>query len=273
MFEYINNLWSSVMLLVYELLGQLPSEDFSEVWQLCLNINSAITGTAVALTIIFFFAGLFKTISSIAEFKRPELAVKVLIRLVLTQHVVTWCSSYMLQIFKISVDLINSVFLTYEIDAYTVFSSAGDVDIDIFGNISSFITAPFLSIFFMIVFIASLVMAVQILVAVGTRMIKICMYTAIAPIPLSTFAGESTAMIGRNFTKSFFSVCLEGVVIAVATAVFFILLVQDPLTGVLSFMKDTILEGASRMIMILIYAMMYLGIIRGGDRLVKEFIG
>ena len=38
------------------------------------------------------------------------------------------------------------------------------------------------------------------------------MYAAIAPIPLSTFAGEPTSSVGKNFIRSYAGVCLQGVV-------------------------------------------------------------
>ena len=50
---------------------------------------------------------------------------------------------------------------------------------------------------------------VMILTVYG-RMFKIYMYTAIAPIPISSFAGEPTQSIGKNFLRSYVGVCLEG---------------------------------------------------------------
>ena len=46
------------------------------------------------------------------------------------------------------------------------------------------------------------------------------LYTAIAPIPLSTFAGEPSGNIGKNFLRSYAGVCLEGAVIALACIIF-----------------------------------------------------
>ncbi len=40
------------------------------------------------------------------------------------------------------------------------------------------------------------------------------MYTAIAPIPISTFAGEPSQSVGKNFIKSYAGVCLDGAIIA-----------------------------------------------------------
>ena len=43
------------------------------------------------------------------------------------------------------------------------------------------------------------------------RMFSLWMYAAIAPIPLSTFVGEPTSSVGKNFIRSYAGVCLQGV--------------------------------------------------------------
>ena len=64
------------------------------------------------------------------------------------------------------------------------------------------------------------VMAIVILISCFGRLFKMFMYVAISPIPLSTFAGEPTQSIGKGFLKSFAGVCMEGVVILLACAVY-----------------------------------------------------
>ena len=60
---------------------------------------------------------------------------------------------------------------------------------------------------------------VMILTVYG-RMFSLWMYAAIAPIPLSSFAGEPTSNVGKNFLRSYAGVCLQGVVIALACIIF-----------------------------------------------------
>ncbi len=52
------------------------------------------------------------------------------------------------------------------------------------------------------------------------RFFKIYLYTALAPIPLSTFAGEPTSQVGKSFLKVFCAVCLEGAIIVIACIIF-----------------------------------------------------
>ena len=36
------------------------------------------------------------------------------------------------------------------------------------------------------------------------------LYTALVPVPLSSFLGEGTSQMGKAFIKSYVGVCLEG---------------------------------------------------------------
>ena len=54
------------------------------------------------------------------------------------------------------------------------------------------------------------------------------LYTAIAPIPMSTFAGETTSNVGKNFLRSYAGVCLEGAIIALACIIFSVMAASPP---------------------------------------------
>ena len=96
------------------------------------------------------------------------------------------------------------------------------------------------------------------------------MYTAIAPIPLSTFAGEPTQSIGKSFLKSYASVCLEGAVIVLACVIFSAFASSPPVVD----------AGAAAATMVwsyigeLIFNMLVLvGSVKMADRVVREMMG
>ena len=53
------------------------------------------------------------------------------------------------------------------------------------------------------------VLSFTMILTVYGRMFSLWMYAAIAPIPLSTFAGEPTSSVGKNFILSYAGVCLQ----------------------------------------------------------------
>lgn len=96
------------------------------------------------------------------------------------------------------------------------------------------------------------------------------MYTALAPVPLSAFAGEPTQNIGKSFLKSYASVCLEGAIIVLACIIFSVFAssppVVDPNAAPASMVWSYIGE--------LIFNMLILvGAVKMADRLVKEMMG
>ena len=99
---------------------------------------------------------------------------------------------------------------------------------------------------------------------------KMYMYTAIAPVPLSTFAGEPTQNIGKSFLKSYASVCMEGAIIVLACIIFSVFASSPPVV-------DTSATAASMVwsyIGELIFNMLILvGAVKMADRLVKEMMG
>ena len=114
------------------------------------------------------------------------------------------------------------------------------------------------------------VLSFILILTVYGRFFKLYMYTAIAPIPLASFAGETTQNIGKSFLKSYIAVCLEGAIIVLACIIFSAFATSPPVI-------DT---GAEAVNMVwkyvgeLIFNMLVLvGTIRLSDRIVREMMG
>jgi hypothetical protein len=102
------------------------------------------------------------------------------------------------------------------------------------------------------------------------RFFKLYMYTALAPIPLSTFAGEPSQSVGKTFLKSFCAVCLEGAVIVLACIIFSLFAVSPP----------TVDADAAAVTMVwsyigeLVFNMLVLvGAVKMADRIIREMMG
>jgi hypothetical protein len=96
-------------------------------------------------------------------------------------------------------------------------------------------------------------------------------YTAIAPLPLSTFAGGVTSQTGRQFIKSYIGVCMEGAIIVLACIIFNAYMGSDAMGLV-----DSNAEGYTLVLGYLvevIFSMFILvGLVKGADRIVKEML-
>lgn len=103
------------------------------------------------------------------------------------------------------------------------------------------------------------------------RMFKLYMYTAIAPIPIATFAGEPTQNIGKNFVRSYAGVCMEGAIIALACIIFSVFAASPPAIADSSLSAVNIVWNY---VAELIFNLLVLvGAIKAADRIVKEIMG
>jgi len=96
------------------------------------------------------------------------------------------------------------------------------------------------------------------------------LYTAIAPVPLSSFAGEPSAQIGKSFLKSYAAVCLEGAIIVLGCIIFSLFAASPPVV-------DTTAKAVTQVwsyVGELIFNMLVLvGTIKMADHVVKEMMG
>lgn len=115
-----------------------------------------------------------------------------------------------------------------------------------------------------------IVLSFVMILTVYARLFKLYMYTAIAPIPLSTFAGETTSHVGKNFLRSYAGVCLEGAIIALACVIFSIMAASPPavdadvsaVTAVWSYIGELVFN-----------LLVLVGAVKMSDRIVKEIMG
>ena len=108
------------------------------------------------------------------------------------------------------------------------------------------------------------------IMSVYGRFFRLFLYTAIAPIPLSSFAGEPSQNIGRSFLKSYAAVCLEGAIVILACIIFSLFAssppVVDPNAAAVTMVWSYIGE--------LIFNMLVLvGAVKMSDRVVREMMG
>ena len=102
------------------------------------------------------------------------------------------------------------------------------------------------------------------------RFFKMYLYTAIAPVPLSTLSGEPTQQIGKSFIKGYTAVCLEGAIIVLACIIFSFLSSSPPSV-------DASLPAINQVwsyVGELVFNMLIMvGTVKASDRVVREMMG
>lgn len=261
--------WNSKLLEIWSLITETP-ETFKDgtIWHVIQNIYDGMQAIGLALLVLFFVVGVMKTAGSITEIKRPEHAVKLLIRFVLAKTVITYGMELMLSIFKISQGIVVKIIDIAKLSKITN-TELPDVISKSIEKVSFFESIP-LWIVTLIGGLVVIVLSFIMIMTVYGRFFKLYLYTAIAPIPLSTFAGEPTSHVGKSFLKSYTAVCLEGAVIVLACVIFSVFASTSPVID-----KDTpIVTQVWKYIGELIFNMLVLvGTIKMSDRVVREMMG
>ena len=238
------------------------------IWNVIVNIHGALQAIGLGLLVLFFVVGVMKTCGSFAEVKKPEHALKLFIRFVLAKGVVTYGLELMMAIFKIIQGVVSTIMSSAGLGEATQ-ATLPQAMIDAINACGFFESIPLWAVTLIGGLFVTVISFIMILSVYG-RFFKLYLYTAIAPIPLSTFEGEPTQSVGKNFLKSYCSVCLEGAIIVLACVIFSLFASSPP----------TVDTNAAAVTMVwkyigeLIFNMLVLvGTIKASDRIVREMMG
>ena len=261
--------WNSKLAEIWSLVTTTP-ETFKggAIWNVIKGIYNSMQGIGLGLLVLFFLVGMIKTCGSFDEVKRPEQVFKLFIRFVLAKIVVTYGMTLMLDVFKITQGITSKIISTANI----TFSSKSTLPNSIITAIEScgfFESIPLWAVTLiggLVVIVLSFIM----IMTVYGRFFKLYLYTALAPIPLSSFAGEPTSNIGKSFLKSYTAVCLEGAIIVLSCIIFSLFASSPPVVD----SSAAAVTQVWKYIGELIFNMLVLvGTIKISDRIVREMMG
>lgn len=261
--------WNSKLSEIWTLITQTP-ETFKDgaIWNVIKSIYGSMQAIGLALLVLFFVVGMLKTCGSIEEVKKPEKAFKLFIRFAVAKTIVTYGMDLMLTIFNIVQGVISNIMTTAGITGSTnsVLPQGIITAIESCGFFESIPLWAITIIGSLVVMVLSFIM----IMTVYGRFFKLYLYTAIAPIPLSSFAGEPTQNIGRSFLKSYTAVCLEGAIIILSCIIFSLFASSPPVVD----SSATAVTQVWKYLGELIFNMLVLvGTVKLSDRIVHEMMG
>ena len=263
------NTWNEKLAEIWQLITMSP-QDFKggSIWNVMLGVHGAVKAIGIALLVLFFVMGVMKTCGSFAEVKRPEQALKLFIRFAIAKGVVTYGLELMMALFQIVQGVISTIM------GAAGFSAPQDTILP-----SEIITAVEECGFFesiplwAVTLIGSLFITVLSFVMIMTvygRFFRMYLYTAIAPVPLATFAGEPSQSVGISFIKSYAAVCLEGAIIVLACIIFAVFAATPPVVDTDAAAVSMVWSYVGE----LIFNMLVLvGAVKMSDRVVREMMG
>ena len=261
--------WNSKLAEIWQILTQSP-ENFKGggIWQVIVQIHGALQAIGYALLVLFFVVGVVKTCGSFTEVKRPEHALKIFIRFAIAKGVVTYGLELMMALFNIIQGVTSTIMQTAGFGS-TEDTVLPDEIIEAVEDCGFFESSPLWAVTLIGGLFITVLSFIMIMSVYG-RFFRLYLYTAIAPIPLSSFAGEPSQNIGRSFLKSYAAVCLEGAIVVLACIIFSLFASSPPVVD----------SDAAAVTMVwsyigeLIFNMLVLvGAVKMSDRVVREMMG
>jgi len=261
--------WNSKLADIWTLVTQTP-ETFKggTIWKVILNIHGGMQAIGLALLVLFFVIGVMKTCGSLTEVKKPEHALKLFIRFAIAKAIVTYGLELMLSIFKISQGIVAKVMTISSITSSNN-SVLPQSIITAIEGCSFFESIPLWAVTLIGGLIVTVLSFIMIMTVYG-RFFKLYLYTAIAPIPLATFAGEPTQNVGKSFLKSYSAVCLEGVIIVLSCIIFSLFASTPP---VVDASKAAVTQVWTYIGELIFNMLVLVGTIKMSDRVVREMMG
>lgn len=261
--------WNDKLAEVWQLMTMSP-ENFKGggIWNVILNINGAMQAIGLALLVLFFLAGVVQTSANLTDVKRPEHALKLFLRFAIAKGVVTYGLELMMAVFEIVQGIISKIMRTSGLGGASKTSLPYEM-IDAIEGCGFFESIPLWAV----TIIGSLfitILSFIIIMTVYGRFFKLYMYTAIAPIPLATFAGQPTQNVGRSFVKSYAAVCLEGAIIVLACVIFSMFATTPPVVDADAAPTAMVWKYIGE----LVFNMLVLvGSVKMSDRIIREMMG
>lgn len=263
------NTWNEKLAEIWQLITQSPQQfKGGTIWSVIVNIHGAVQAIGLALLVLFFVVGVVKTCGSFAELKKPEHALKLFIRFALAKGVVTYGLQLMMALFEIVQGLVSTIMNAAGFGSAQQTVLPQEI-IDAIESCGFFESIPLWAVTLIGGLFITVLSFIMIMTVYG-RFFKLFLYTAIAPVPLSAFAGEPSQNVGKSFIKSYAAVCLEGAIIVLACIIFSLFAASPPavdpnaaaVTQVWSYVGE------------LVFNMLILvGSVKMDDRIVREMMG
>lgn len=262
--------WNEKLEEIWTLVTATP-QDFKGglVWDVIVGINGSLKAVGYALLVLFFAMGVFQSAASFREIQSPEYAIRHFIRFAAAKVAVGYALDIMTTLFAICGSIVQTM-----MDRIGAMSAASvtmpQEIIDAIEDVGFLASIPL----WLVSLLGSLfitVMSFVLILTVYSRFFKIYMYTALAPLPLASFAGEGQSFIGKSFVKSYVGVCMEGAVVVLACLIFTVFSASG--TSAVDTSMSAVTMSWNYIAETIFNMLMLVGLIKGADHIIREMFG
>lgn len=189
----------------------MPIDNYSGLWRIFTDINRIVIPVGLSLMTLFFLIG-FLTKAASFKLIRMENIIKMLIMLIIAKYVM----QNGFQLLQIIYNLVGNII-------YQVGTGTSDISelidakqlVDIVYKMN-WVDRMMFQLQFFCIWLVLFISNILIKVICYGRIIEVCLFTAISPLPLATIASEEYANIAKRFMQHYVAVCLQGLIILIS---------------------------------------------------------
>ena len=261
--------WNDYYQKILTVLTTSPDVAYPTVWTSMSTISNYLKVIGISLSVIFFYVGLTKSTLHFEELRRPEKFIGVFIRLAIGMGLVNYgfdLSLIILQIFQ------GCIVGITEIVGFGSNGAMTSIPTEIYDLANNLETGWSLGLYVLCLlgFIAMFGISLVLFLTVYVRFIKIYIYAAISPLALASLSSDETGRPARTFIVSYMTVCLQGVIIAIA----FIIFSNFVSTGFVIDANASVMANLCNYLgFVLIHSLILVTTVRISDQLTKDMIG
>ena len=203
------NTWNEKLAEIWQLITQSP-ENFKggAIWKVIVDIHGALQAIGLALLVLFFVVGVMRTCGDFAQVKKPEHALKLFIRFALAKGAVTYGLELMMALFQIVQGVISTIMKAagFGTAQKTVLPQEIVTAVEDCGFFESIPLWAVTLIGGLFITVLSFIM----IMSVYGRFFKLYLYTAIAPVPLSSLRESRARMWAGALSRVIVPCALRG---------------------------------------------------------------
>lgn len=191
-----------------------PIESITGIWSVITNIHVAILPAGYSLLTLFFLLG-FMNKSMSFKVIRMEDIVKLLLKMIIAKVVMEKSFSILNMIYNMSTDIILTTGFSIApikiVDTATLAEQISEMNL---------IEKIVFQTQFTPISIVNMILNLMVFVICYGRIVELCVFTAISPIPIATLSSEEYSSTAKRFFQHYIAICLHGLIIVIICMVF-----------------------------------------------------
>lgn len=192
----------------------MPADTLTGIWSIVSNVHDAVLPMAYSLLTLFFLLGFMnKTLSF--RIIRIEDIIKLLLRLIIAKAVMDNSFKLLNGIYSMATELVLTV--NFSAEPINLVDTKALAEQIVKMNVLEKIV--FQTQFTPINIVNSLLSVWVFIICYG-RIIELCVFTAVSPLPIAALSSEEYASTSKRFFQHYIGICLHGLIIVLVCMLF-----------------------------------------------------